>query len=505
MTKILGVGPKATVSAFNNSYHNYVQALKCRLFMYKDGSNTWVSKDSLPHTDSVYDDLLSDEFTFLTTNNEAHTPILVDRYHELYSGLKKRRYLRAGQSLIKDPRLTRKDWKIKMFIKFEKDIRSAKQDRVPRLISPPGDRKLVKDGCYVKAAEHSVYLKVNHMYGHVVVAKGMNYLQLGGTISSHWFSFVEPASFDLDVEKLDQSIRQAGLRKTHVVLCSFFSPEYTEEIMYLLSKQLSTHGKGRPDNGSVEYWAQGTLTSGQVNTSLVGVLLVTAIIHGYFRKLGVNAKLINCGDDCTIFSEKRDIHRIKNGIAEFFLNFAMRIKLSPVNEILEGIEFCQTRPIWTVDGYQMVRNVRDAIIKDGVCIDPLDNVVKAAKWINAIACGGINTHGGIPIFQDFYTCYARSADNMLQSIKLNKRQRHRVNSKDVLSVKKSSMSYWGKGMANKYKDIIDPRTRISFYKAFGIPPHQQIELECYYRKHLVVFSDLSIYNNEETTCSNQWY
>jgi hypothetical protein len=247
------------------------------------------------------------------------------------------------------------------------------------------------------------------------------------------------------------------------------------------------------------------LTSGQVNTSLVGVLLVTAIIHGYFRKLGVNAKLINCGDDCTIFSEKKDIHRIKNGIAEFFLNFAMRIKLSPVNEILEGIEFCQTRPIWTVDGYQMVRNVRDAIIKDGVCIDPLDNVVKAAKWINAIACGGINTHGGIPIFQDFYTCYARSADNMLQSIKLNKRQRHRVNSKDVLSVKKSSMSYWGKGMANKYKDIIDPRTRISFYKAFGIPPHQQIELECYYRKHLVVFSDLSIYNNEETTCSNQWY
>jgi len=504
MTKILGVGPRATVSAFNNSFHNYEQAIKCRIFTYKDGSGKWISKDSFPHDDSVFEDLLSDEFTFLTSNNRAHTPIHVTKYHELYSGLKKRRYKRAGISLTVSP-LKKKDWQIKMFIKFEKDIRSAKPDHVPRVISPPGDRMLVVDGCYVKAAEHSVYLKVNDMYGHIVVAKGMNYLQLGGTIAGHWFYFVKCVSIDLDVKRLDQSITKIGLRKTHVVLCSFFGPEEADRIMRLFEKQLTTHAKARCDDGDFEYWTEGTLTSGQVNTSMVGVLLVTAILHGYFRSIGVNVRLINCGDDCTIFCEERDMARVKEGLESWFAKFAMRIKLSDVNKELEGVEFCQTRPIWTPDGYQMVRCVRDAIIKDSVCIDPLDNEVKAAKWLNAVANGGINTHGGIPIFQDFYTCYARGADNILNSVKLNKRQKKRAFNKDVRSVEKSSMSYWGKGMSRRYVDIVDPKTRVSFYKAFGVTPTQQLNLEEYYRHCNIRYTDMKLYSSETSDCFNQWY
>jgi len=504
MTKILGVGPRATVSSFNNSFHNYVQAVKCRIFTYKDDLGEWISKDSYPHDDLVFDDLLSEEFAFLCSNNKSHTPILVTKYHESYSGLKKRRYLRAGLSLVSSP-LKNKDWKIKMFIKFEKDIRSAKPDHVPRVISPPSDRMLVSDGCYAKAAEHSIYMKVNEMYGHIVVAKGMNYLQLGNTISGHWSSFIDCASIDLDVKRLDQSISQIGLRKTHVVLCSFFGPEETDRIMWLFSKQLSTHAKARCDDGEFEYWTDGTLTSGQVNTSLVGVVLVTAILHGYFRTVGIKARLINCGDDCTIFCEKEDIPTLVEGLKNWFLKFAMRIKLSAVNRILEGVEFCQTRPVWTTDGYQMVRCVRDAIIKDAVCIDPLDNEVKASKWLSAVANGGINTHGGIPIFQDFYTCYARGADSILKGMKLSKRQRKRALDREIRSVRQSSMSYWGKGMENKYATTIHFKTRLSFYKAFGITPLQQVHLEDYYRRFDITFSNLETYTNETTDCYNQWY
>jgi len=504
MTKILGVGPRATVSAFNNSFKNFLQSVKCRVFMYKDESGTWISKDSHPHDDLVFEKLLSEEFSFLTKNNTSHTPIPVTEYHKLYSGLKKRRYLKAGLSLLSS-RLRKRDWRIKMFIKFEKDIRSAKPDHVPRTISPPGDRMLVSDGSYSKAAEHSVFKKVNEMYGHIVVAKGLNYQELGILSFSHWKAFNNPVSVDLDVKRLDQSISQIGLHQTHLVLCSFFGPEHADRIIWLFSKQLTTHAKAKCDDGELEYWVEGTLTSGQTNTSMVGVLLVTCILHGYFRTIGVNIRLLNCGDDCTIICEEGDMSKVIGGLKSWFSKFAMRIKLSGVNKVFEGIEFCQTRPVWTPGGYQMVRNVRDAIIKDSVCIDPLDNPVKAAKWLNAVASGGINTHGGIPIFQDFYTCYARSSDEMLSQLKLTKRQRKRVSNKDIRSVEKSSMSYWGKGMMKCYEDNIHHLTRLSFYKAFGITPVQQCLLEGYYRSHLVLYNDLKLYFNEDTTCSNMWY
>jgi len=482
----------AVTSAFSNSLHNAGNAVMNRVFYRKDDDGNLERIAELGTTaDSEFQKL---EYfrTLVVSNLGITTPIPVGEFPGFYTGAKRRNYERYALSLTNNCKINKKDVEIQVFLKYEVDVRSNKEKAVPRVISPPGGRYLCQLGCFVKKVEHDLYQAIDSALGYRCVAKGMNYKTLAEAISSSWFHFVRPTSIDLDVRRLDQSLTCDALVYSHGFLLALFVGEDRVLLQRLLREQLFNKCRVKCDDGSFSYKVRGTLSSGQPNTSLVGVSVVVSILKGLFDSLPYEVRVINCGDDCVLICEYEHASHLKSLLAGWFKKFNMYVELSQtLTTRIEQIEFCQTRPVKIGDGYRMVRNPREGIIKDSTCVDELNKPVICAKWLNAVARGGLATHGGVPIFQDFYSMYLRSAGGMLDK-KLSKRQRRSLSDRrEVRSITKSSMRYWGKGMKEQYSEISD-ETRESFNIAFGYTPDVQIMIERHYHDTIIVYNQEKI-------------
>lgn len=487
MTRFHGSSAMAVTSAFSNSLHNAMNAVVNRVFYRKDDEGRVERITELGATaDSEFCRLLYFR-TSVVSRIDITSPIPVDEFPGFYTGAKRRNYERYALSLMNNCKITKKDVEIQVFLKYEVDIRSNKEKAVPRVISPPGGRYLCQLGCFVKKVEHRIYDAIDESLGYRCVAKGMNYDTLALAISESWNSFIEPTSIDLDVRRLDQSLTCDALVYSHGFLLALFVGEERELLHRLLQEQLYNRCRVKCDDGSFSYSVRGTLSSGQPNTSLVGVTVVVSILKGLFDTLPYKVRLVNCGDDCVLICEVRHAHNLRSLLSSWFMKFNMYIELSTkLTQHIEQIEFCQTRPIKVGDGYRMVRDPYKGIIKDTTCVDMLDRPVLCSKWLNAVGRGGLATHGGIPIFQDFYKMYLRSSQFMLDE-KLSKRQRRSLSDrKEIRSLAKSSMKYWGKGMCKQYSEISD-ETRVSFSIAFGYTPDVQVQLERYYQDFCIIF------------------
>lgn len=212
--------------------------------------------------------------------------------------------------------------------------------------------------------------------------------------------------------------------------------------------------------------------SGDMNTSLGNVLLMTAMVHSYFHKIGVtNFDLINDGDDCVVFFDESNLHHVMKGLQPWFTDMGFTMKCEkPVYE-LEQIEFCQAQPVFDGEKYIMVRNIRTALAKDCVSIKPLSTPTILRKWLIAVGEGGMSLTGGIPIWQEFYTMLLRSGARLPKG-------RRPSNLKNDPTFD-TGLRRLCERMGRVYQDI-RPETRYSFWLAYGITPDEQIAMEHYY-------------------------
>jgi hypothetical protein len=131
-----------------------------------------------------------------------------------------------------------------------------------------------------------------------------------------------------------------------------------------------------------------------------------------------------------------------------------------------------------------VRNLH-SIAKDCLSIKPLDNRSVYLKWIAAVAEGGLALTGQIPIFQEFYMALHRSSENA-KPLKGDPTQM-------------TGMAFLAKGMKRSY-GVITSRTRVSFWRAFGISPSNQLIIEAEYRKLIIDYNTLSDLYHKPFNC-----
>jgi len=140
------------------------------------------------------------------------------------------------------------------------------------------------------------------------------------------------------------------------------------------------------------------------------------------------------------------------------------MKIENPVDVIEQIDFCQSRPVFIDGGYLMVRNVRNAASKDAVSKTPLTSDKLMKRWFAAIGMGGVSLTGGVPVAQSYYGCALRNSkgqtplDGVFDEYALENKFR---------------------GM-NRCMTAISEETRYSFWLAFGILPDEQIQLEQYY-------------------------
>lgn len=408
----------------------------------------------------------------------------IEDFPYLYTGRKQTLYMNAVASLSTRP-LEKRDSHISGFVKREKLWFKPGKFLLPRWISPRSPRYNASVGRYLKPNEKLILCGVDRMYGERTVAKGLTAQQTGRLIAKKFQSFDDPVAVGIDAAKFDEHVsREIMEHFEHRVYNGVFR---SAELAELLTWQLTNTGVGYCVDGKLKYKRIGGRASGDMNTGLGNCLIMCGLLFKWMSITGVNFKLINNGDDCVAFMERKDLGRFTKGFDRFFLDMGFRMVVEePVDEI-EQVVFCQCQPVWTPDGYLAVRQIATALAKDSMSLIDIAGERMQRSWCTAVGECGMSLTGGIPVMQEVYAAYTASGGP------IRKMESH--------PLYESGMVMMSKGMNRSYA-IPDSKTRYSFWRAFGIAPNEQVVMEEYYRSIVVSHNKpLPIENDQFLTTS----
>lgn len=439
---------------YNNNLHNACVALTERYLNLKiDGVLTAPIQPTIGFFDAEELQQFSSRLGRLRAKSHVYSRREVV---DMYTGAKRLAYERAMETLV-TRKVVKWDACLKTFIKFEK----TNIDKAPRIINPRSTEYTLELGRYLKKIEKPVYRKIHLLFksrADMTIIKGVNIVESARVARQKWERFVNPVAIGGDITKLDMHISVPALEFEHGVYKRIFR---SRKLKQLLSWQINNNGKAYFADGSVSFKMKGTRSSGDINTSLGNVIIVTAIIYLWMKREGITMELMNNGDDFVIIIEECDLDKVQR-LPDIFYQAGMRLKMEkPVREF-EKLEFCQTKPVY--DGYvwRMCRVPETILQKDVMCVLPVEKF-GVRRWLGAVGECGLSLASGLPVLSSFYRMFLRNGE----SCSVGLRQ---------LLFKNTAM--WEK-MHNlgKFHKVITDEARVSFYKAFGILPDQQRILE----------------------------
>jgi len=228
-------------------------------------------------------------------------PLTKEVFLRAYGGHKRRVYENAFKSL-ETSKLGYKDYRAKVFVKFEKTNFTAKKNPVPRAINPRDPRYHVLLSLYLKRIEKLVFKHLDYLwmcpYGGVkkTVMKGLNAIERAKAIHDKWRRFTNPVAIGVDASRFDQHVSVDALEFEHKIYETYFVGKHKDALAKLLSKQLSNQLIGRTQDGKLACRIDGKRMSGDVNTSLGNTLLMCAMMLSLRDKLMIDFEFINDGD-----------------------------------------------------------------------------------------------------------------------------------------------------------------------------------------------------------------
>lgn len=386
------------------------------------------------------------------------TKISPEQFVQMYRG-RKRTIYEAAVAEYYDRGVLREHSVSAAFVKCEK----VPEGKAPRCIQPRHPVYNVGLGCYLKHIEHRIYGAIGRVFGDkVTVVKGFNVQQVADLLVGKWESFDDPVAVGLDAKSFDMHVSKAMLEWEHSIYKAVHRSRM--QLINIMAMQLVNKGVGRCADGKLRYKVDGRRFSGDMNTALGNCLIMCAMVYSYARERGVNIKLMNNGDDCQVFMERRDLQKFMLGLSEWFMDCGFRMTIEdPVYEI-QQVEFCQMKPVQTSAGWVMVRNLDKAREKDSMSIIPLSNERVLRKWMYAVGECGLALCGGVPIMQALYMNYMRQGEKS----KLG----------DSVAMQ-SGARMLARGMDVKWQPITD-KARLDVFTAWGYTPDEQIAMEEWY-------------------------
>jgi hypothetical protein len=363
----------------------------------------------------------------------------------------------------------RKDSHIKAFVKREKINFTAKPDPAPRVIQPRDPRYNIEVGRYLKQLEKRIYQAINDMFGYEVVAKGKNGEETARMMFDHMRRFADAVGVGGDASRFDQHCSVQALQWEHACYLRCFHPSERPALKRLLDWQLSCVGKGYTKDGRISFKNRGGRKSGDMNTSMGNVLLMCCMIHSYLRAHGLldRVRVLNNGDDFVLFCDRktaRIFSRPRSAIGPYFLLMGYRLTMEAPERELEGVEFCQAKPVFDGEVWTMARNPRTCLDKDSICLAPVTNKKQLDAWRQSVAQCGTALSGGLPVLSEFY--------HRMRCTSRHKRTED--------TVRRSGMFMLAAGMTRVHSEP-STASRVSFFKAFNLTPDEQRELESHFR------------------------
>lgn len=450
---LIQIGPNINYGVHNSNCNALERAILERVFFVK--ANDGFAPPPYPCRE-LFNERLSMFKAHLQRFLPSTTPVTFDEFIGLYKGRKKTIYARACD-VLRQGGVERKHAYLSSFVKAEKINFTAKPDPAPRVIQPRHPVYNAAVGIYLKPVEHVVYNCIARVFGEVTVNKGLNAAETGRLIADKWGRYHNPVAVGLDASRFDQHVSDIALQWEHSIYLKMYKND--PELARLLNWQIDNIGYGRTADGTIKYRTRGCRMSGDMNTALGNCLLMCAMVYAYLKHAKVGKfSLINNGDDCVVFFERRKLDRIRD-LGTWFLDMGFNMKVEdPVYE-LERVEFCQSQPVFDGDSYVMVRNVHTSLAKDLVTTKAISNARAWATACSSIADCGLALAGDMPILGEYYRCLLRAGNGKIDQTE-----------------EWCGMRFMALRMS-KHDKPVSEETRFSFYLAFGIEPDRQIAIE----------------------------
>jgi len=439
------------------------KAVKERVF-YVNRDGTWQE----PNRPSLANFLLKvSTFTNRFVKNTKYSiPLNPREFANTFQDRRRTIYNKAVDSLMTCCVNIKDAW-VKAFLKIEKYLFKKEKIPVNRVIQPRDSRYIVHTGRYIKPIEKLIYENVNSIFSSTTVFKGMNAQDRGNVLYSKWTRFRNPVAVGLDASRFDQCVSNSALQWEHSMYQKYYPGD--KFFKWLMSLQRNNKGKAYTADGKLSYHTKHNRMSGDSNTSVGNVLIMCALVYTYLHEINLDAELVNDGDDCVLIFERESLHLLET-LHSWFSEAGFNMVAEDPVYVFEEIEFCQSHPVFDMDGgYTMVRNPHVSISKDCVAIKPLDNIKVRNMWLSAVGQGGISLTAGMPILPEFYQVFLRNSNGA------------KALSDPTLETGTARLS---KGMKRKHQEPSDA-TRVSFWKAFGISPSNQVIIEQYYREYIM--------------------
>jgi len=186
----------------------------------------------------------------------------------------------------------------------------------------------------------------------------------------------------------------------------------------------------------------------------------------YLREKGVQTEFVNNGDDCIVFMEKSDLHKISD-LPQWFLRYGFEMEVEDPVYVFEECVFCQAQPVLLdamTDTYVMCRQPKVAFGKDAISL-AVDTEIGFRQWSYQVGVGGSALFGDLPIFCELYKAHKRNGidSNVKSSLIISDSGFMRMSAQPRIR--------------GDFRGQISDDTRVSFFKAFGYPPSVQMEME----------------------------
>jgi hypothetical protein len=435
----------------NNSYDNLTRALIERVLTVDIGGNQTLPPQ--PAFGFVRSELRG--FTKRLLHATRKVPTLsTEQFVDTYVGAKRAAYQRAASDLELRP-VSRRDSYIMPFIKDEKTNLTRKDDPCPRIIQPRSARFNIAIGKHLKPMEKPIFRGISAVFGGTTVMKGLNASERGLVLEEKWARFDRPYAIMLDASRFDQHCSRDIIDWEHSVEERL---AYGREELRLLNSYRRTNTCFiRTNEGGYKYKLNGVRMSGDMDTALGNCLTMCAMTYSFMAHLNLlKFEYMNDGDDGVLIVESRDASMVVDNFKDYFLKFGFTMKLEGTCSVIEHIEFCQARPVFDGEHYRFVRDPLVCLDKDSLSLKSSIDVETMVHLRNAIGWCGLSLAGDMPIFGEFYNSM--------------------INGPERAREYTTGMEFLSRGMKPKYSSPSDS-TRVSFYKAFNIPPDTQIACE----------------------------
>lgn len=185
--------------------------------------------------------------------------------------------------------------------------------------------------------------------------------------------------------------------------------------------------------------------------------------------------------------ERGDENKFREGLVPYYTSLGFTMKVEPTVDVLERLEFCQTRPVNVNGQYRMIRNLHQSMAKDLHSLQDLQSDMAASQWLDAVGKGGRVMNDGVPVLKAFFKQFPVGKTASTNS---------------DLSVHLQDAFAYKFNREAKFMDApCSPETRYSFWLAFGLTPDEQVALE---RGFEPIIASRILEDIEEVSTLLQW-